>query len=119
MSTVSLSAAYGVFALESADASCFSQPNFTSASCIVFVHLHVTAHMLPPDVWQVLCLLAGLECFSMPVLISVTAITIGTGLTAFMEVGATTFDLVGFIAFTASAVLEALRVILVQVSHFE
>ena len=83
------------------------------------MHLHVTAYILTPDVLQVLCLTAGLERFSMPVLVSVTAITIGTGLTAFMEVGATTFDLVGFVAFTASAVLEALRVILVQVPHFE
>ena len=31
------------------------------------------------------------------------------------QVGTATFDLVGFLAFTASAVLEALRVVLVQV----
>lgn len=33
---------------------------------------------------QVLCLAGGLERFSLPVLSSVTAISVGTGLTAFL-----------------------------------
>jgi len=61
-------------------------------------------------------LLAGrLERFNMPVFLAIVAITLGTSLTAIMEVGTATFDLVGFLAFTASAVLEALRCVLVQV----
>lgn len=66
-------------------------------------------------VCQVLCLAGGLERFSAPVLGSVVAITLGTSLTAFMEMGTTSFDTVGFVAFTASAMLESLRVVLVQV----
>ncbi len=34
---------------------------------------------------------------------------------SFVQVGTATFDLMGFLAFTASAVLEALRCVLVQV----
>ncbi len=44
---------------------------------------------------QVLCLAGGLERFSLPVLSSVAAITVGTGLTAFLEMRTASFDLVG------------------------
>lgn len=62
-----------------------------------------------------LCLIGGLERYSAPVLGSIVAITLGTSLTAILEMGTASFDMVGFVAFTASAVLEALRVVLVDV----
>ena len=48
-------------------------------------------------------------------LTSITAITIGTSLLALLEMGSASFNMGGFIAFTASAVLESLRVVLVDV----
>ena len=64
---------------------------------------------------QVLCLVGGLERFSLPVLTSITAITVGTSLLALLEMGTASFNMGGFISFTASAFLESLRVVLVDV----
>lgn len=67
-----------------------------------------------PAITLVMLLACGLEKFSSSVAISIAAIAIGTSLTAIMEAGTATFDLKGFMMFAASAVLEALRVVLVQ-----
>lgn len=67
-----------------------------------------------PAITLVLLLSCGMERFSLSVAISVAAITFGTSLTAIMEVGTATFDLTGFLMFAASAILEAVRVVLVQ-----
>jgi hypothetical protein len=64
---------------------------------------------------QVLCLVGGLERFSFPVLTSIAAITVGTSLLALLEMGTASFNMGGFFAFVASAFLESLRVVLVDV----
>ena len=61
-----------------------------------------------------ICMLLGLERPSWPLGASVLMIVLGTGLATLIESGGAGFSWVGFVYFTISAFLEAIRVVYIQ-----
>ena len=57
---------------------------------------------------------AGIECLTLPLMLSVTLITSGTGYAAALESQTKHFSVGGFVLFLVSAACEALRTVLVQ-----
>ncbi len=64
-----------------------------------------------PALTLLLCVLAGLERFTWPLLLSVLMIAGGTAGAVLLESGTPAFSLIGFGAFMASSLTEAARVV--------
>lgn len=86
---------------------------------MLFIHLVFAkergyAQVLTPAVTLALCAACGLERLSWPLLTSVVLITMGTGVATAVEVGLAGFAWTGFLCFLFSVLLEALRVVYIQ-----
>lgn len=64
-----------------------------------------------PALTLLLCVLAGLERFTWPLLLSVLMIAGGTAGAVLLESGTPAFSVIGFGAFMASSLTEAARVV--------
>ena len=70
--------------------------------------------MLTPAVTLAVCVPLGLEKFTLPLASSVTLITAGTGLATVLESSTAAFSWTGFWLFFLSVLLEAIRVVCIQ-----
>ena len=71
--------------------------------------------MLTPAITLTVCWAAGLEKLTQPLVLSVALISAGTGAATLFETGGSAgFAWAGFVCFTFSALLEALRVVYIQ-----
>ena len=70
--------------------------------------------MLTPAITLTVCWAAGLERLTQPLVLSVLLISAGTGAATLYETGGAGFAWAGFACFTFSALLEALRVVYIQ-----
>ena len=71
--------------------------------------------MLTPAITLTVCWAAGLEKLTQPLVLSVALISAGTGAATLYETGGSAgFAWAGFACFTFSALLEALRVVYIQ-----
>ncbi|KAK9829753.1 hypothetical protein WJX72_007680 [[Myrmecia] bisecta] len=70
--------------------------------------------VLTPAITLSVCLVFGLERLTWPLFLSVSLITVGTGIATVVETGVPGFSWSGFTSFVASAFLEAIRVVLIQ-----
>ena len=71
--------------------------------------------MLTPAITLTVCWAAGLERLTQPLVLSVALISAGTGAATLYETGGSAgFAWAGFACFTFSALLEALRVVYIQ-----
>ena len=70
--------------------------------------------VLTPAVTLAICALFGLEKLTSSLLISIFMITAGTGAATAVEVGVAGFKWMGFLSFLVSVLMEAVRVVYIQ-----
>ena len=70
--------------------------------------------VLTPAVTLAICAMFGLEQLTSSLLISIFMITAGTGAATAVEVGVAGFKWMGFLSFLLSVLMEAVRVVYIQ-----
>ena len=73
-----------------------------------------SAQVLTPAVTLAICAAFGLERLTVTLLVSIVMITAGTGAATVVEVGVAGFAWMGFLSFLLSVLLEAARVVYIQ-----
>ena len=77
-------------------------------------HALFSAQVLTPAVTLAICAAFGLERLTVTLLVSIFMITAGTGAATAVEVGVAGFAWMGFFSFLLSVLLEAARVVYIQ-----
>ena len=78
------------------------------------LHPLSSAQVLTPAITLAICAAFGLERLTVTLLVSIVMITAGTGAATAVEVGVAGFAWMGFLSFLLSVLLEAARVVYIQ-----